>query len=310
MVSLYHVGLGYCSAARVSRMPFAKQVRCPGCNYCGVTSNAFSHWHSHLLYLHLGPLSSDLHQFNITGDTLSSAIFPEDGPDFNSFPLPSQIFGVASFQYDANASGLDWPRTEQPLPGCLISLPRATDETEEKGEESSQNSGKQRPPRKAVDSQRCPEKGCGYRAKTRRDVDRHNQSVHKKTMSFYCQWPGCPRGLKGWYRKDLRDRHVLLTHKSGKRRSQSTPKPDSCSIFANEHKENLSPSEYEEDSCEDSEEFSVSELLKMLRKERDRCVQLEGELEALRSKYDKREDKWLNIIAKGTWGDGASQAVG
>ncbi|KAJ8130494.1 hypothetical protein O1611_g3133 [Lasiodiplodia mahajangana] len=198
---------------------------------------------------HLGHISDNLDQHpSITSDSLNLPNFLdpsfrlEGGHDFSSFLLPSQIFGT------------DWPRAEPLLSECLIQPPMTADESGEKAKELSQNVGyvigdlKQLSACKVLDSQVCPDPGCGYKAKTRRDVNRHYQSVHKKTMSFYCHWPGCPRGLVGWYRKDLRDRHARTAHKNGKQRSPSTSKPDPDSKIGDGDKESLSSNECMEDS--------------------------------------------------------------
>ncbi|KAK3939361.1 hypothetical protein QBC46DRAFT_409262 [Diplogelasinospora grovesii] len=60
----------------------------------------------------------------------------------------------------------------------------------------------------------CPDLCCNYTTKTKRDVDRHFNAVHKKTPKFFCPVKSCKRSrkLEGWTRKDLRDRHVRTQH--------------------------------------------------------------------------------------------------
>jgi hypothetical protein len=47
----------------------------------------------------------------------------------------------------------------------------------------------------------------------------------------------------------------------------------------------------------DWDEISVPQLVRLLKEERERRLQLEEKLAALQRRYDEREDIWLSIIA-------------
>ena len=100
--------------------------------------------------------------------------------------------------------------------------------------------------------------------------------------------------MKGWSRKDLRDRHEKNVHaKRSCENDQSEAEPEA-----------MSPSDLEHDETEDSVRFSShpgeipeTKLWTMLQEEIKRRKTLEKRLEALQRRYDEREDKWLDLIA-------------
>ncbi len=99
--------------------------------------------------------------------------------------------------------------------------------------------------------------------------------------------------MRGWSRKDLRDRHEKSVHAKAvcnQDKIEAEPGVDSQSVVCEDDINNMR-------TDDEFREFSPSELWKMVQEERSRCERLEEKLEALQRRYDEREDKWLDLIA-------------
>ncbi|CAI4213511.1 unnamed protein product [Parascedosporium putredinis] len=116
-------------------------------------------------------------------------------------------------------------------------------------------------------SRECPAEGCPFRAKSKKDVDRHYMSVHAKADLFFC--PRRTAHKRGWSRKDARDRH-----------SYRSDTPDS------ESRATARPTN-----------FTVEDVMSQLEEEKRLRLDLEHELRVLRRSYDERASLIKRILS-------------
>ncbi len=66
---------------------------------------------------------------------------------------------------------------------------------------------------------------CTMRFCTKRDLERHRNSVHEKKQMFFCEDRSCSRFKKGWSRVDLRNRHTRTVHSATKEPTRNQRQP-------------------------------------------------------------------------------------
>ncbi|KAI8717073.1 hypothetical protein NCS52_00781700 [Fusarium sp. LHS14.1] len=150
--------------------------------------------------------------------------------------------------------------------------------------------------RKSSSLKACPNSGCPFRAKTKRDVARHHLAVHEKTALFFCEHPGCTR-RRGWSRKDSRDRHVNTVH--GRQRDSplhSVARINTVLSPRSEYAGQESP-EPTEPAGAPAESLSKEEALRQLYEERRMRLDVENQLQELRKRYEERDCMLLKFLA-------------
>ncbi|KAH6973867.1 hypothetical protein BKA56DRAFT_620058 [Ilyonectria sp. MPI-CAGE-AT-0026] len=146
----------------------------------------------------------------------------------------------------------------------------------------------------------CPSPGCPFRAKTKRDVDRHHAAVHQKTALFFCEHRGCTR-KGGWSRKDSRDRHIKAVHS----RQCDSPLRSIARMSTmlspwSEHshtRRDASEPELKVPAGTLAESLSREEALRQLYEERRMRLDAENQLQMLRKNYEERDCMLLKVLA-------------
>lgn len=131
---------------------------------------------------------------------------------------------------------------------------------------------------------------CGKGSRSQKDADRHWRTVHEKSTPYFCHEAGCRRSVRGFSRKDNYEKHLHNVHrKSSKSRNTG---------FALRR-------EGKESTVTDHglEGYSQQQLVDMLRAEREKCRNQQGELQEvkdelmkLKSRIEEREDMWLKVL--------------
>ncbi|KAH8649601.1 hypothetical protein BGZ61DRAFT_542275 [Ilyonectria robusta] len=146
----------------------------------------------------------------------------------------------------------------------------------------------------------CPSPGCPFRAKTKRDVDRHHAAVHQKTALFFCEHRGCTR-KGGWSRKDSRDRHVKAVHsRQCDSPLRSVARMSTMLSPWSEHahtRRDASEPELKVPAGTLAESLSREEALRQLYEERRMRLDAENQLQMLRKNYEERDCMLLKVLA-------------
>lgn len=138
----------------------------------------------------------------------------------------------------------------------------------------------------------CPT--CDKSCPSRKSLTAHEKTVHGNKGAFFCPVRGCKRNIRGWSRKDNKDRHVKTAHGHLNLTGSQTTPPSS-----NENSNQATtqqPAVERLDAASQSSRVDVpsrtsEELLRELRMERELRARVERELEELKARYERMEKR-------------------